>query len=469
MNNSRPTILIVDDDEGMRDTLEAILKDRYSVIKVEDGENALKVVAEKEVKVVLLDIRLPGINGLEVLETVKNRYEDIEVIMITVVREVDTAVKAMKLGAYDYITKEFNYDEVINLVDRAIEKQTLDKRLLYLRSEMEQFIEYDFVVGKSQEMREAYEVIQRVAKLPATVLITGETGTGKELVARIIHKESHLSENPFVTVNLSSIPQELIESTLFGHEKGAFTGAYQQRVGKFELAHMGTLFLDEVGDLKYELQAKLLRAIQEGQIERVGGTKTINVDARIIAATSVNLEEAITKAEFREDLYYRINVIPIKLPPLRERLVDIPQLAELFIDRYNKRFRKQIRGITQGATDVLCSYHWPGNIRELENLMERLVALCQHDMISEEDIPIEYYFPGIKSQRIKIPQEDLLSKACETFERNLILKALEMAKWSRKQAAKDLGIPLSTLKYKLTKLNLYDVLDKRKAKPSSAP
>lgn len=461
MENRRPTILIVDDDEGIRDTLEAILRDRYSVIKVEDGENALKVVSDKEVKVILLDIRLPGINGLEVLETVKGRYQDIEVIMITVVREIDTAVKAMKLGAYDYITKEFNYDEVVNLVDRAIEKQTLDKRLLYLHSEMEQFIEYDFIVGKSQEMREAYDVIQRVAKLPATVLITGETGTGKELVARIIHKESHLSENPFVTVNVGSIPQELIESNLFGHEKGAFTGAYRQHIGKFELAHKGTLFLDEIGDLKYELQAKLLRAIQEGQIERVGSTKSINVDVRLIAATNMNLEEAVKKQDFREDLYYRINVIPIKLPQLRQRPGDIPQLAELFINRYNKRFRKRVRGITQGAIDILCGYHWPGNIRELENLMERLVALSQDDMISEEDIPVEYYFPGIESLKLKVPEGDILTKACETFERNFILKALERAKWSRKQAAKDLGIPLSTLKYKLTKLNLYDILNKR--------
>jgi len=461
MKDRRPTILIVDDDEGIRDTLEAILRDRYSVIKVEDGENALKVVADKEVKVILLDIRLPGINGLEVLETVKGRYEDIEVIMITVVREIDTAVKAMKLGAYDYITKEFNYDEVVNLVDRAIEKQTLDKRLLYLHSEMEQFIEYDFIVGKSQEMREAYDVIQRVAKLPATVLITGETGTGKELIARIIHKESHLSEDPFVTVNVGSIPQELIESTLFGHEKGAFTGAYRQHIGKFELAHKGTLFLDEIGDLKYELQAKLLRAIQEGQIERVGSTKSINIDVRLIAATSMNLGEAVKKQDFREDLYYRINVIPIKLPPLRGRLVDMPQLAELFIRRYNKRFRKRVRGITHGAIDILCGYHWPGNIRELENLMERLVALSQDDMISEEHIPVEYYLSGIEPLKPKAPREDILTKACETFERNFILRALERAKWSRKQAAKDLGIPLSTLKYKLTKLNLYDILDKR--------
>ena len=461
MKDRRPTILIVDDDEGIRDTLEAILRDRYSVIKVEDGENALKVVADKEVKVILLDIRLPGINGLEVLETVKGRYEDIEVIMITVVREIDTAVKAMKLGAYDYITKEFNYDEVVNLVDRAIEKQTLDKRLLYLHSEMEQFIEYDFIVGKSQEMREAYDVIQRVAKLPATVLITGETGTGKELIARIIHKESHLSENPFVTVNVGSIPQELIESTLFGHEKGAFTGAYRQHIGKFELAHKGTLFLDEIGDLKYELQAKLLRAIQEGQIERVGSTKSINIDVRLIAATSMNLGEAVKKQDFREDLYYRINVIPIKLPPLRGRFVDIRQLAELFIHRYNKRFRKRVRGITQGAIDILCGCHWPGNIRELENLMERLVALSQDDMVSEEDIPVEYYLSGIELLKPKAPREDILTKACETFERNFILRALERAKWSRKQAAKDLGIPLSTLKYKLTKLNLYDILDKR--------
>jgi DNA-binding NtrC family response regulator len=459
MVDTRPTVLIVDDDESMRDTLEAILKKDYAVIKAEDGERALRIAEAEEVNVTLLDIMLPGMGGLEVLEKITERFADIDVIMITVVKDIDSVVKAMKLGAYDYIGKDFDYDEVITLVDRVIEKQRKDRELVYLHSEMERYIEYDFIMGKTPQMKEVYDVIQKVARLPATVLIRGESGTGKELVARIIHKESALSGNPFVTVNLASIPSELIESTLFGHEKGAFTGAHRQQFGKFELAHRGTLFLDEIGDLKFDLQAKLLRAIQEGEIERVGGTKTIKVDVRLIAATSINLEEAVKEGDFREDLFYRINVIPIHLPPLRDRLVDIPQLAELFIKRYNQKFRKKTKGITEGALSILRTYTWPGNIRELENLIERVIAISDGDMISEKDIPIEYYWTEFLPPKMGNDDEGLLTKACETFERNFILKVLEKNRWRRKETARSLGIPLSTLKYKLNKLHIYDYLN----------
>jgi len=455
------TVLIVDDDESMRDTLEAILKNDYAVIKAEDGETALRIAGAEEVNVILLDIMLPGMGGLEVLEKIKERFEDIDVIMITVVKEIDSVVKAMKLGAYDYISKDFEYDEVITLVDRVIEKQRKDRELIYLHSEMERYIEYDFILGKTPQMKEVYDVIQKVARLPATVLIRGESGTGKELVARIIHRESVLSETPFVTVNLASIPKELIESTLFGHEKGAFTGAYRQRFGKFELAHKGTLFLDEIGDLRFDLQAKLLRAIQEGEIERVGSTKTIKVDVRLIAATSINLEEAVKEGDFRDDLFYRINVIPINLPPLRDRLIDIPQLADLFVKRYNQKFRKGVKGITEGALSILRNYKWPGNIRELENLIERLIAISDVDMISEKDIPIEYYLTDVLPSQLGKEDEGLLTKACETFERNFILRVLEKNRWRRKETARSLGIPLSTLKYKLSKLHLYDYLNEK--------
>ncbi len=461
MAEKHATVLIVDDDESIRDTLEAILKKDYTVIKAEDGETALRIAGAEEVNVILLDIMLPGMGGLEVLEKIKGRFEDIDVIMITVVKDIDSVVKAMKLGAYDYIGKDFDYDEVLTLVDRVIEKQKKDRELIYLHSEMERYIEYDFILGNTPKMKEAYDVIQKVAKLPATVLIRGESGTGKELVARIIHKESALSGNPFVTVNLASIPRELIESTLFGHEKGAFTGAYRQRFGKFELAHKGTLFLDEIGDLKYDLQAKLLRAIQEGEIERVGSTKTIKVDVRLIAATSINLEEAVKESDFREDLFYRINVIPINLPPLRDRLLDVPKLVELFIKRYNKKFRKRVKGIKEGALSILRNYNWPGNIRELENLIERLIAISDGDMISENDIPFEYYLTELLSPKVSKKDEGLLTKACETFERNFILKVLEKNRWRRKETARSLGIPLSTLKYKLTKLNIYEYLNKK--------
>ncbi|UCD70716.1 MAG: sigma-54-dependent Fis family transcriptional regulator [Syntrophobacterales bacterium] len=466
MIEKRPTVLIVDDDESMRDTLEAILKKEYAVIKAEDGERALRIAEIEEVNVILLDIMLPGMGGLEVLEKIKARFEDIDVIMITVVKDIDSVVKAMKLGAYDYIGKDFDYDEVITLVDRVIEKQKKDRELIYLHSEMERYIEYDFILGKTPQMKEVYDVIQKVARLPATVLIRGESGTGKELVARIIHRESALSENPFVTISLASIPNELIESTLFGHEKGAFTGAHRQRFGKFELAHKGTLFLDEIGDLRFDLQAKLLRAIQEGEIERVGGTKTIKVDVRLIAATSINLEGAVKEGDFREDLFYRINVIPINLPPLRNRLADTPQLVELFIKRYNKKFRKRVKAITQGALSILCNYNWPGNIRELENLIERVIAISDGDMISEGDIPIEYYLTELIPPKVSKEDEGLFTKACETFERNFILKVLEKNRWRRKKTAKSLGIPLSTLKYKLNKLHIYDLLNKKEKEPA---
>jgi DNA-binding NtrC family response regulator len=457
-NSITPVILVVDDDEGIRDTLEAILKRNYTVIKASDGRSALRLIDEKDVQVMLLDIRLPDIDGLEILKRVKERYDDIEIVMITAVKELDVAVRAMKLGAYDYITKEFDYDEIANLVNHIIEKQNLTKELIYLQSEMDQYIQHDFVLGKSLKMRQVYDVVRKVAKVPANILITGETGTGKEMIARLLHKEGISPKGPFVAVNLASIPGEILESTLFGHEKGAFTGAYRRHYGKFELAKGGTLFLDEISELKYDLQAKLLRAIQEGEIERVGGSKPISINVRLIAATNTDLDQAVKKGTFREDLYWRLNVIPIKVPPLRERRLDIPDLINFFLTKYNKKFNKRVTEISDSALRILYSYHWPGNVRELENLIERLVATIDGNIIGESHIPIEYYFPDLEFKEDGQIQEDFLKKACDTFERNFILKALERAKWNRKQAAKNLGLPLSTFKYKLTKLQIYDFL-----------
>lgn len=468
MKDFRPTILIVDDDESIRDTLEAILQKKYSVLKAKDGEEALEIVEKSEVNVMLLDIVMPGIGGLEVLQVVKDRFEDIEIIMISVIKEIDTAVQAMKLGAYDYITKEFNYDEVAALVDRVVEKQKLSKELLYLQSERDQYFDDTFILGNTRTMGQINTLVQKIAKLPATILITGETGTGKELLARLIHRKSGNAKSPFVTVHLASIPQELIESTLFGHEKGAFTGAHRQRFGKFELAHQGTLFLDEVGDLKYDTQAKLLRVIQEGEIERLGGSKTIKVDVRLIAGTNIDLDKAVKSGQFREDLYYRLNVVPINLPPLRERLIDIPLLIEHFLGKYNRKFRRALREITPEALEILSRYPWPGNIRELENLIERLVAIIEKDIISLEDIPVEYHFPNLTLSKFPQEKKDLLNQAREIFERNFILRALERANWSRKNTAESLGIPLSTLKYKLSKLNIYEAISERTKKAREA-
>jgi transcriptional regulator with PAS, ATPase and Fis domain len=300
--------------------------------------------------------------------------------------------------------------------------------------------------------RDIVDLVQKVAKLSATVLILGESGTGKELLARLIHREAGDPDAPFIAVNLAAIPRELAESALFGHERGAFTGAHRQQLGKFELASNGTLFLDEIGDLRMELQAKLLRAIQEGEIERVGGSKPIKTEFRLIAATNVDLDKAVKEARFREDLYYRINVIPIKLPPLRERTEDIPQLTEFFLRRYNARFRKNVQGVTESTMAMLKKYWWPGNIRELENLIERLVAVSDKDLLSEEDLPLEFHFAQLEPHGDGT--QSLFEEATNTFERNFILRALEKSGWSVTGTSEYLGIPLSTLKYKMDKLDV---------------
>ena len=458
MDEKRPTVLIVDDDESMRDTLEAILQKDYNILKAADGQTGLRLIAEHEIQIILLDVLLPDLNGLEVLRLIKDRFQDIEVIMITAVKEVGTAVQAMKLGAYHYITKSFDYEEVLALVGKVVERQRDIRELLYLRSEIEQFAEAEFITGRTKKMQEIYDLVKKVARLPATVLILGESGTGKQLLARFIHKQSAQADRPFVTVDIAAVPETLVESILFGHEKGSFTGAYQQHLGKFELADGGTLFLDEVGNLRLELQGKLLRAIQEGEIERVGGTKTIRVNVRLIAATNVNLAEAVRKGTFREDIYYRLNVIPIQLPPLRERIGDLPQLVEFFLKRYNKRFKKNIQKVSRSAIEMLSSYGWPGNIRELENLIERLVALSEGDTILREHIPLEYCLSDFQRQQ---QEEGLLEKANEAFERSFILRTLEKEKWNRRATARRLGIPLSTFKYKLKKLKLLDLFPKK--------
>ena len=332
----------------------------------------------------------------------------------------------------------------------GIERQDLNRRVLTLSAQVADQTDREFVVGSSKATQDIVDLVHKVAKLPATVLILGESGTGKELLARLIHREGGDPEAPFIAVNLAAIPRELTESTLFGHERGSFTGAHRQQLGKFELASNGSLFLDEIGDLRLDLQAKLLRAIQEGEIERIGGTKPIKTEFRLIAATNVDLEKAVRDGRFREDLYYRINVVPIKVPPLRERADDIPQLADFFLNRYNLRFRKQIQGITEPTMAMLKQHWWPGNIRELENLIERLVAVSDKDYISEEDLPFEFHFAQLNPEGSA--SEGLFEEATSTFERNFILRALEKCGWNVTGTADYLGMPLSTLKYKMDKL-----------------
>jgi DNA-binding NtrC family response regulator len=452
MSQKPKTILIVDDDEGMRDTLTAILKREYRVLRATSGEAALPILNRDNVDLMLLDVRLPGISGFEVLRIVKENYALIEVLMISAINDIETAVQAMKHGAYHYITKDFDYDQLRSLVRNASERQDLNRQVMTLSAQVADQTEREFIVGSSKITRDIIDLVQKIAKLSATVLILGESGTGKELLARLIHREAGDQDAPFIAVNLAAIPRELVESTLFGHERGAFTGAYRQQLGKFELASNGTLFLDEIADLRLDLQAKLLRAIQEGEIERVGGNKPIKTEFRLIAATNVDLEKAVKDGRFREDLFYRINVIPIKLPPLRDRSEDITQLAEFFLRRYNARFRKNILGVTDSTLAMLKKYWWPGNIRELENLIERLVAVGDKDYISEEDLPLEFHFAQLEPRGTR--GDNLFEEATNTFERNFILRALEKCGWNVTGTAEYLGVPLSTLKYKMDKLEV---------------
>ena len=459
MSDRRKTILIVDDDEGMRETLTAMLRRDYRVLRAATGEFALQILEKEDVDLMLLDVRLPGISGFEVLKIVRENYPYIEVIVISIIKELDVAIEAMRYGAYHYISKDFDLESVRTLVSNASDRQDLNRDVLRLSAEVaEQQHDREFVAGASRATREILDLVQKVAKLNATVLILGESGTGKELLARLIHRESGAPNSPFVAVNLAAIPRELVESTLFGHEKGAFTGAVRQQLGKFELASNGTLFLDEVGDLRYDLQAKLLRAIQESEIERVGGTHPIKTNLRLIAATNIDLDKAVKEGRFREDLYYRLKVIPVRMPALRDRIEDLPPLAQFFLRRYNLKFRKNIQGIADSTMQILSSYWWPGNIRELENLIERLVAVSDKDWITDEDLPYELHVAQLDTSGPAT--ENLLDRAVSTFERNFIIRALEKSAWNVTGTARSLGIPLSTLKFKMDKLEIRELARK---------
>ena len=455
MPDRRKTVLIVDDDEGMRDTLTAVLRRDYRVLRAATGEAALQIMEKEDIELMLLDVRLPGISGFEVLKIVKENYPYVEVIVISVMKELDAAIEAMRHGAYHYISKDFDFDGVNRLVANASERQDLGRHVMRLTAEVAEQNEREFIVGPSRTTRDIVELVQKIGKLPATVLILGESGTGKELLARLIHRESGDAARPFVAVNLAAIPKELVESTLFGHEKGAFTGAVRQQLGKFELAAGGTLFLDEIGDLRYELQAKLLRAIQEGEIERVGGTHPIRTDFRLLAATNIDLEKSVKEGNFRGDLYYRLNVIPIRMPALRDRIEDLPELARFFLARYNRKFRKNIQGIADSTVRMLGTYWWPGNIRELENLIERLVAVTDKDWITDEDLPYEFHMAQLDTEGPTT--ENLLERAVSTFERNFIVRALEKGGWNVTATAKQLGLPLSTLKFKMDRLEIREL------------
>ncbi|MFA5026513.1 MAG: sigma-54 dependent transcriptional regulator [Candidatus Methylomirabilota bacterium] len=450
----RSTILVVDDDPGIRESFEALLSKEYDLHFASEGTEALRILSARDINLVLLDIRMPGMDGIEVLRRIRELNEHADVVVITAVKSLKTAVEAIKLGASDYITKPFDIHEILALIKRVMEKQELVKEVLYLRSEVARGHSFENLIGRNVRMQEIYTLVKRIADNNATVLLSGESGTGKEVLARTIHQQSNRATRPFVAVNCAAIPAELLESELFGHEKGAFTGAIATKVGKFELATGGSLFLDEVGSMRLDLQAKILRALQEREIERVGGTRTIKIDVRVIAATNRDLRRAAEEGSFREDLYYRLNVVPITLPPLRLRRDDIPLLMEHFIAKYNQEFNRKVKAFSAGATAALYQYDWPGNVRELENVIERAVALAQSETISLRELPLEISILG--HTVIEDIQKAGLSlrEARSHFERQYILSILEKVMWSQVEASRILGLHRNTLAWKLQKLGI---------------
>ena len=386
---NRANILIVDDEKSMRDSMQMLLRDSYNVQVAKSGKEAIEIVKLHSIDLVLLDIRLPEIDGIEILKIIKSIDSDIEVIMVTAVIMVGKAVEAIRIGAYDYLTKPFDIDAIQERIGKALEKKKLQQENISLRQLIESDFQFEKIIGKSRAIRSVFKTINDVARSNATVLITGESGTGKELVARAIHNRSSRKPKLFVAVNCAAIPENLLESELFGHERGSFTGATERQIGKFEIANGGTLLLDEIGSLPLPMQAKLLRVIQQKEIERIGAGYPTPIDVRIISATNSNLRQDIKAYKFREDLYYRLNVIPIHLPPLRERKEDIPLLANHFLHNTTREFGKKIKSFKKDALTLLENYDWPGNIRELENLIERLVVLTKSEQINTEHLPPE--------------------------------------------------------------------------------
>ena len=443
----KSSILVVDDERGVRESFSMVLKDDYHVLLAGTGQEATDIFKKNSVDLILLDILLPDINGLELLEKFVETDPNTEIIMVTAVNEIQSAVQAIKLGAYEYIIKPFVVDDVLTVIRRALEKQTLVKEVTYLRNELERYHPFEKMVGKDKKMRKIFDLISTIAQSDGTVLIQGESGTGKELVARAIHNRSHRKNQPFVVVNCAAIPATLMESKIFGHNKGAFTGASSTSIGKLEIADTGTVFFDDIDLLDINMQAKLLRIIQEKEFERLGSTKIVEVDVRFVAASNKDVNKLILEGMFREDLYYRLNVFPIWLPPLRERKGDIPLLLEHYLNLHSSETGKPPKRFDNKAIKTLMEYEWPGNVRELKNLVARLFTITGGSIIHLENS--ETY--NIGKNRIKnLP----LKKAVSIFEKKYISDILESVDGNRTKAAKKLGIHRNTL---LTKTNDLDI------------
>lgn len=453
-------ILVVDDEESIREFLEIMLKkEGYEVSTAEDGMVAKEMLTKKTFDMVISDMQMPNMTGIELLKFVKDTYSDIVFMMITAFGTTETAVDAMKMGAYDYVTKPFKIDEVRLNIHNALRSKNLETEVRVLKKELVKEYSFQNMVGNSPAMHSIFDLVKRVSQSPTNVLITGESGTGKEVVAKAIHYNGPLKDKPFVTINCGAIPENLMESEMFGHKKGSFTGAISDKAGLFEVADGGTLFLDEVGELPLSIQVKLLRAIQERIIRRVGATDDNKVEVRIIAATNRNLEDMVQKGTFRQDLYYRLNVIGIRTPALRERAEDIPLLALHFLKKYNEKLNKSISSISTEAMEILKKYNYPGNVRELENMIERTVALEAGSTVLPESLPPMVNTPSgrkmASSNEIDVGEDGLdLDKVMGQIEKELLVKAIHSAGGIKKKAAKLLKISFRSMRYRIEKYNL---------------
>ena len=452
-------ILIVDDEESFRHMLSVILKkEKYDVETASNGEEGLQKVADSPFDQILCDIRMPQMDGLEFLREVQKMGVNATIIMMSAYGTVDSAIEAMKLGAYDYISKPFKPDEIILTLKKAEERERLRRENELLRKEIKKEYSFENIVSKNEKMQKIFEVIKKVAKYKSTILITGESGTGKELVARALHYNSDRSQNPFIPINCGAIPENLLESELFGHEKGAFTDAIRTKKGLFEEADDGTLFLDEIGELPLQLQVKLLRVLQDGEIRRVGDSKSIQIDVRIIAATVKDLVKEVSEGRFRDDLFYRLHVFPIHIPPLRERQEDIPLLVAHFVQKHSLSLNKNVLGINPKALAALMNYRWFGNVRELENTIERAIVLADESNIELENLPIEIREFKEKVELASLVEEECsIKKASKILEINLIQKALKKTRGNHTQAARLLEISHRALLYKIKE---YEIVEK---------
>jgi len=451
-------ILVVDDDPEIRESVADVLRQAgYDVDEAKDGKKAIKGIDAGSYDLVLTDLNLPKLDGMKVLRHVLDESPDTICIILTGFGTIKGSVEAIKMGAFDYISKPVKSDEIVIVVEKALNYRRLERENVLLKQQLRKKYQFENFIGDSKPIQKVFELIEKVADTDSTVLITGESGTGKELIAKAIHYNSYRRDNPMVVINCGAIPEELLESELFGHEKGAFTGAHKMRVGRFELANGGTIFLDEIGDMSPNLQVKLLRVLQEQKFERVGGTRTLEIDVRIIAATNKNLINAVNRGTFRQDLYYRLNVIPIKVPPLRHRKSDIPLLIDFFFKRIDPRKRNGISGFSSEAGDALVAYDWPGNVRELENMVERMSILANGGQVELEDIPESIKGKGAKIDAVEvtIPKDGIVfDQAVEEYEKKLILEALNETNWVKTKAAKLLNINRTTLIEKMKKKNL---------------